>query len=228
MSKRRKTSARKTRPADQAPTCPTTTRTTSSATTGPRPAAAPGPVVCPVPVPDPFTGVRLALRPVDPGSGLPYPAMHDQPSPDGEPVPGFLGVFLDTVMRLAYERRCAVCGDQIIDGQYAFLGGPARREPLATIHPPSHEDCLIASLGLCPYLGRRHTRRARGARAEGLTASPGQALGKPETWVLGVTDDYQIVVDEDETLHVLLPGPFHRERRFHYDGSGRLVESVSR
>lgn len=216
MSKRRRTSARKIRPAVQAPTCPRST------ITGPKAAS---PAVCPVPSSDPFTSVRLALRPVDDRSGLPFPAMNEMPGPDGRQVPGFLGVLPETVDRLASGRLCAVCGDGIVDGQYWFLGGPPGGTPVATFHPPAHEDCLVASLGLCPYLGRRHARRAAGPRADGLTAVRGQSLAKPETWVLGVVDGYLVETLRDGSVVVVHDG-YLRERRFHYDGSGRLVEST--
>lgn len=194
MSKRRKNPSRPSAPAYRIPS------------------RAPG-ADCPF---DPQTAARLAARPVDPRRRLPVPAMNG----DGD----FLTLDPGVVMRLAAARECAVCGQRIVNGEYAFLSGPDAAGHRVTRNPPAHEGCLHAALVLCPYISHERTRRAAGDRAAALDDDPRQDLGKPQVWILGIAASYHIETDGGHAVHVR-PAPWLRHNRYRY-ADGRLAPAA--
>ena len=162
---------------------------------------------------EPLTAGRLRRRPTGP-MGLPIPAMNGRPGPLGIDTTDFLSVDTARVLDLARKALCGICAEPVRDG-YAFLSGPAAHQARRTTNPPAHEACLLASMGLCPYINRPGKQRATGKRVAHFS-SRDMVLAKPDVWVLGVTDRFHIEVFEDTGAVHVVPAAWTRARTFRY------------
>lgn len=158
----------------------------------------------------------LASRPRS-TSGLPIPYVAARRS-DGSP--DFALVDPLRSLAAAQQRRCAVCGTKM--GYWvAFIGGPKSVSTRTFVDGPAHEDCLVAAIGLCPYLAHRATRRSDRVQQEATTPA-GFDDGKPSQFQVGITRQYRTVLGPNgEVLH--RAAPFKRVRRFGYR-TGSLAE----
>lgn len=170
---------------------------------------------------DPRTAGRLRRRPTGP-MGLPIPAMNGRPGPLGIDTTDFLSVDPARVLLLARRALCAICAEPIRDG-YAFLSGPKTHKARRSTNPAAHETCLLAAMGLCPYISRPAKLRATGRRAAHLPNGD-VVLAKPDVWVLGVTDSYHIEVFEGTNDVHVVAAEWTRARYFRYS-DGRLQET---
>ena len=171
----------------------------------------------------PLTAGRLRRRPTG-RFGLPIPAMNGRPGPLGIDTTDFLTVDAARVLHLASKLLCGICAEPV-RGDYAFLSGAVAHQGRRSPNPPAHEHCLLASMGLCPYIARMGKQRATGNRAAHLS-NQGVVLAKPTMWVLGVTDGFHIEVFEDMGAVQVVAGAWTRARYFRYV-DGRLRETDS-
>lgn len=89
---------------------------------------------------------RLISKPQFHGMVIPYTASVDA---TGKPV----FAIVDEMKRwtCARDHLCGVCGEELKYWNY-FLGGPRSCVTAMFIDPPMHEECVVYSLTVCPYL----------------------------------------------------------------------------
>lgn len=171
-----------------------------------------------VPWPDDRTvPATLAARPREGRQGLPVPpvSVHER---DGAQIVDFTVVNGPTGLALALRRRCSLCGQAM--GAAGFLGGPDAASQQRYLDPPGHPECLRAALHLCPFIKARNHRRARDSAVPTGPDPDGFVLGKPQSWVLAVTDTYGITLDDGVACY--RPGAFTDLWVFGYDEHGRI------
>jgi hypothetical protein len=72
----------------------------------------------------------------------------------------------------AFHRNlCHLCGERMLDGKFAFIGGPECVKLHAFIDGPMHEDCAAYAAAVCPFL-----KNANGhySKATGGGSRPGK------------------------------------------------------
>lgn len=89
---------------------------------------------------------RLIDKEVYGGMVVPFTATRDAL---GKPVFGVINE--DNRWECAQKNLCGVCGEELGYWKY-FLGGPRSCITAMFIDPPMHEECVVYSLTVCPYL----------------------------------------------------------------------------
>ena len=91
------------------------------------------------------------------------------------------------------NRLCWVCGKPHDEGVVAFIGGPLSTAQGIYADPPSHLDCAMFSVKVCPFLAIP-TAKHREANLPGhATVIPGVITQNPEVFGVLITDDYHFV-----------------------------------
>jgi hypothetical protein len=163
----------------------------------------------------------LARRPVDPKRGLPIPLVSEYEGEDGSTLVDFTAVNGETALKVAAERRCGLCGEDL-DYWVVFLGGPRSAASRMYVDPPMHPDCAEAALILCPHIANPKLARAAKHKAGDVITPDGFQDEKPQTWILYLTRSYESHVHKGAPLFVAAPAK--QLRRFEYDEDGALRE----
>lgn len=103
--------------------------------------------------------------------------------------------------RLIRDDLCSICGKKLMRGRW-FAGGPmsAFSERGLYIDPPMHEECVIYSMKVCPYLAAPNygkeigTKTLTGSQVEKevILVDPTMIANRPPTFicVMAVGEDY--------------------------------------
>jgi len=163
----------------------------------------------------PSLPASLAARPWENRLEIPIPVFADRTLTRGTGY-DFHTVSPRLVRAAAIARRCYLCGEPIgTDEDAWFLGD--EQSFIMKYYPETigHEDCLLASLTLCPYISTERHKRA----TERRLGQPQNLKdpNKPDVWVLCASREYQIAEDG------LYPTERKNPRYFAYRDD-RLVE----
>lgn len=102
---------------------------------------------------------------------IPIPARLQNLEKDrrGYPIPFFIPVvngkpefkFMDNAKQVfcVLQRRCMICGEDLIPNEYWYLSGPKGLKIKTSSDPAMHEECARYSLAVCPYLHYKETDR---------------------------------------------------------------------
>lgn len=145
-------------------------------------------------------------------AGRPRPAV-DMPSriralprdDKGRPIPWFVATLPDgrRDFRVVDPRRrieairdgvCWVCGQKLPRAEYTFLLGPMCTLNRITGEPPSHYQCALYAVKVCPFMVRpQMVRRTGGLDGVDLTPPPGVHVdGNPGGIVLWMCRGYKL------------------------------------
>jgi hypothetical protein len=157
---------------------------------------------------------------------LPVPFFAD-PHRRGGAAIDFNRVDKRVVFDLAEKRECYVCGEGIPDGTLVWFLGD-EESYLGRYYPESygHEECLEASIGICPWINNERHARATEKRL-------GQPRGlknedKPTVWILAASERYEVVRRDRRGLFGqlqeagLYPGALQGAKYYGYDDAGRV------
>lgn len=158
----------------------------------------------------------LDARPKDRRRGLPVPYTQGS-APDGEP--DFTAVDAAKGWTAGRDRLCGLCGLKM-DYWVAFVGGPGSVEARSFLDGPSHKECALAALDLCPHIAIRATRRATKHTAVDVTTPAGFVEDKPREWYVYVTREYELL--RTPQAYVFRPAPPKELLRFVYGDDDRL------
>lgn len=139
---------------------------------------------------------------------VPAPYVNEHVGSDGTITIDFRFIDPERARECGRRSLCGLCATP--HGPLrAVLGGSFAAAIGVYADPPMHPSCAEAALRLCPHLRvQAHTRD-----------------GKPEVWVLGITDD--VTMHEVGDTVVFSPNAFHACRYFRYH-DGLLTEDHDR
>lgn len=120
---------------------------------------------------------RLRRRPVDKRRGVIVPyfvAWLDsagERQDEGHGEPDFRVVDPEKFLTCVRKRRCWLCGEPL-GVRFAFVIGPMCAVTRTTSEPPSHRDCAVYAMKVCPFLTKpRAQRNERGLPDQRLPAA---------------------------------------------------------
>ncbi len=166
---------------------------------------------------------RLALRPLDPKRKVPVP-FAQLVLPDG--LADFTQLDGELVVRCGNEGLCGLCGQSLVGGPVAFIGGQRSAVSRSYSDPPMHVDCAEDAFTLCPHLARPLVMRRE---SDGFVPE-GWSQDKPKKFVMLITDGFELELRrgrQDDGTEGVIPGftanPPERLRVWRYVG-GRAEE----
>jgi hypothetical protein len=127
----------------------------------------------------------IALLPRD-ERGFPIPYIQFR-SASGEP--DFRVVDEERKLLAIRQRRCAICGQRLVEPVW-LIGGPACREHRVFSELPMHEECVRYAARTCPFVAGTRTRYSRRElpdepdRRFGSEPSMADAVRRPEVMYL--------------------------------------------
>lgn len=125
-----------------------------------------------------------------------YPVPWFVASVSGEP--DFRIVDPEKIQRAVLDRRCWICGRQLLEPPafFAFVIGPMCAVNRISSEPPSHVACADWSARACPFLTRPHMERREGGLPEALAAPAGTMIRRnPGVALVWLTRKYELVRD---------------------------------
>lgn len=104
-------------------------------------------------------------------------------------APDFRVVSANRMARCKRYRRCWVCGEPM-GRNLVFTIGPMCAITRTTMEPPSHYECALYSVKVCPFLSRPMMKRHEKDMPEGHWAPGAPILRNPGVSALWVTPSY--------------------------------------
>lgn len=106
------------------------------------------------------------------------------------------------------EKRCWVCGEEILKQQNVFVIGPMCAVNRTTAEPPCHKDCAIFSAKSCPFLSMPKAVRREANLPESATEGPGLAIKRnPGVTLLWYCNGYELFNDGMGGVLFRIPNP---------------------
>lgn len=136
----------------------------------------------------------------------------------GRPIPWFTAVLdggrtdlrvVDAakIERAIAESRCWVCGGRFTGPTRAFIVGPLGAISRIAPEPPSHTDCALYSLHVCPFLANPNRDRRTANLPDGLGMPGVVVLDNPGVSLLWVCRRFEVERDPDGRALFRLPRP---------------------
>lgn len=131
---------------------------------------------------------RIRALPIHPDFRMPVPWFVGRPA--GRP-PDLRTMDRQKLVAAVNLKRCWICGGPL--GRYmAFMLGPMCVITRTVSEPPSHRDCAVYAVRVCPFLVNPDKHRRERGMPEGVTPMAGiPILGNPGAIAVWITRSYK-------------------------------------